>query len=122
MATALVSNGDLGGMYTYSPASQSFTRIVLTSFALRLITIQYEIFGLTRIFNTDYVKKNTLLDGYEYSFICSWINSDRSLSHDATWSSACSIAHLKKVKWGNVYLKSPPITNNPECTRQTGSL
>ena len=46
MITALVSNGDLGGMDTYSPASQSFTRLVLTSFAQRLMTIQYEIFGL----------------------------------------------------------------------------
>ena len=46
MATVLVSNYDLGGMYTYSPASQSFTRLVLTSFAQRLITIQYEISGL----------------------------------------------------------------------------
>jgi hypothetical protein len=43
MATELVSNGDLGGMDTYSPASQSFTRLVLTSFAQRLMTIQYEI-------------------------------------------------------------------------------
>ena len=51
--TALVSNCDLGGMYSYSPASQSFTRLVLTSFAQRLITIQYEISGLTRIFHTD---------------------------------------------------------------------
>ena len=50
MITALVSNGDLGGMDTYSPASQSFTRLVLTSFAQRLITIQYEISGLARIF------------------------------------------------------------------------
>ena len=49
MITALVSNGDLGGMDTYSPASQSFTRLVLTSFAQRLMTIQYEIFGLARI-------------------------------------------------------------------------
>ena len=50
MATALVSNGDLGGMDTYSPASQSFTRLVLTSFAQRLITIQYEISGLKKLF------------------------------------------------------------------------
>ncbi|MCF7729276.1 MAG: hypothetical protein K9M81_02795, partial [Chthoniobacterales bacterium] len=27
--TALVSNCDLGGMYSYSPASQSFARLVL---------------------------------------------------------------------------------------------
>gem|GEM_PF-2704441 len=44
--TALVSNCDLGGMYAYSPASQFFTRLVLTSFAQRLITIQYELSGL----------------------------------------------------------------------------
>ena len=40
-------------MSAYSPASQSFTRLVLTSFAQRLITIQYEISGLARIFHTD---------------------------------------------------------------------
>ncbi|MCF7729848.1 MAG: hypothetical protein K9M81_05720 [Chthoniobacterales bacterium] len=37
--TALVSNCDLGGMYSYSPASQSFARLVLISFARRLVTI-----------------------------------------------------------------------------------
>ncbi|MDH4470464.1 MAG: hypothetical protein QE493_05800 [Verrucomicrobiae bacterium] len=42
----LVSNCDLGGMYSYSPASQSFARLVLISFARRLMTIQYEISGL----------------------------------------------------------------------------
>ncbi|MCF7729597.1 MAG: hypothetical protein K9M81_04425, partial [Chthoniobacterales bacterium] len=46
--TALVSNCDLGGMYSYSPASQSFARLVLISFARRLMTIQYEISGLAR--------------------------------------------------------------------------
>ena len=49
MITALVSNGDLGGMDTYSLASQSFTPLVLTSFAQRLMTIQYEISGLREI-------------------------------------------------------------------------
>ncbi|MCF7729643.1 MAG: hypothetical protein K9M81_04660 [Chthoniobacterales bacterium] len=44
--TTLVSNCDLGGMYSYSPASQSFARLVLISFARRLMTIQYEISGL----------------------------------------------------------------------------
>ena len=61
--TALVSNGDLGGMDTYSPASQSFTRLVLTSFAQRLITIQYEISGLTRIFHTDHDEEVAKTDG-----------------------------------------------------------
>ena len=49
MATALVLNGDLGGMDTYSPTSQSFTRLVLTSFAQSLMTIQYEICALIGI-------------------------------------------------------------------------
>ncbi|MCF7729934.1 MAG: hypothetical protein K9M81_06170, partial [Chthoniobacterales bacterium] len=48
--TALVSNCDLGGMYSYSPASQSFARLVLISFAQRLMTIQYEISGLMTLF------------------------------------------------------------------------
>ncbi|MDH4469879.1 MAG: hypothetical protein QE493_02775, partial [Verrucomicrobiae bacterium] len=35
------------GQYeTYSPASQSFARLVLISFARRLMTLQYEICGL----------------------------------------------------------------------------
>ncbi|MCF7729427.1 MAG: hypothetical protein K9M81_03565, partial [Chthoniobacterales bacterium] len=53
--TALVSNCDLGGMYSYSPASQSFARLVLISFARRLMTIQYEISGLAlhRFFNQE---------------------------------------------------------------------
>ncbi|MCF7729654.1 MAG: hypothetical protein K9M81_04720, partial [Chthoniobacterales bacterium] len=55
--TALVSNCDLGGMYSYSPASQSFARLVLISFARRLMTIQYEISGLTRIFHPDHLRK-----------------------------------------------------------------
>ncbi|MCF7729921.1 MAG: hypothetical protein K9M81_06100 [Chthoniobacterales bacterium] len=46
--TALVSNCDLGGMYSYSPASQSFARLVLISFTQRLMTIQHEISGLTQ--------------------------------------------------------------------------
>ncbi|MCF7729899.1 MAG: hypothetical protein K9M81_05985 [Chthoniobacterales bacterium] len=48
--TALVSNCDLGGMYSYSPASQSFACLVLISFARRLMMIQYEISGLIRFF------------------------------------------------------------------------
>ncbi|MCF7728756.1 MAG: hypothetical protein K9M81_00145 [Chthoniobacterales bacterium] len=47
----MVSNCDLGGMYSYSPASQSFARLVLISFAQRLMTIQHEISGF-RIFHT----------------------------------------------------------------------
>ncbi|MCF7729569.1 MAG: hypothetical protein K9M81_04285 [Chthoniobacterales bacterium] len=43
----MVSNCDLGGMYSYSPASQSFARLVLISFARRFMTLQYPIFGLT---------------------------------------------------------------------------
>ena len=38
----------LKGLYTYSPASQSFTRLVLTSFTQRLMTIQHEISGLKK--------------------------------------------------------------------------
>ncbi|MCF7729728.1 MAG: hypothetical protein K9M81_05090 [Chthoniobacterales bacterium] len=52
----MVSNCDLGGMYSYSPASQSFARLVLISFARRLMTIQYEISGLARIFHTDLLR------------------------------------------------------------------
>ncbi|MCF7729726.1 MAG: hypothetical protein K9M81_05080 [Chthoniobacterales bacterium] len=38
---------EMGGRDSYSPASQSFARLVLISFARRLMTIQYEICGLT---------------------------------------------------------------------------
>ncbi|MDH4470934.1 MAG: hypothetical protein QE493_08225 [Verrucomicrobiae bacterium] len=47
MDATLDSHFDLGSMYTYSPASQSFARLVLISFARRLITLQYEISGLS---------------------------------------------------------------------------
>ena len=62
--TELVSNGDLGGMDTYSPASQSFTRLVLTSFAQRLMTIQYEISGLNLFFQL-FVNDKVSLHAFE---------------------------------------------------------
>ncbi|MCF7729586.1 MAG: hypothetical protein K9M81_04370 [Chthoniobacterales bacterium] len=40
---------EVGGRDSYSPASQSFARLVLISFAPRLMTIQYEISGLISI-------------------------------------------------------------------------
>ena len=48
MDAALDSHFDLDSMYTYSPALQSFARLVLISFAQRLMTLQYEISGLTQ--------------------------------------------------------------------------
>ncbi|MCF7728762.1 MAG: hypothetical protein K9M81_00175 [Chthoniobacterales bacterium] len=51
----MVSNCDLCSMCSYSPASQSFARLVLISFARRLMTLQYEISGLIR-----FSKKNPL--------------------------------------------------------------
>jgi hypothetical protein len=51
--TVLVSNCDLSSMCSCSPASQSFARLVLISFARRLMTLQYEISGLARLFHTD---------------------------------------------------------------------
>ncbi|MCF7729616.1 MAG: hypothetical protein K9M81_04520 [Chthoniobacterales bacterium] len=51
------SKSSSGCMYSYSPASQSFVRLVLISFAPRLMTIQHEICGLTRIFHTDLLRK-----------------------------------------------------------------
>ncbi len=58
-------------MYSYSPASQSFARLVLISFAQRLMTIHYEISGLTRIFHTNHLRKpgsqmDTSLDSHFY--------------------------------------------------------
>ncbi|MCF7729685.1 MAG: hypothetical protein K9M81_04875 [Chthoniobacterales bacterium] len=42
----MVSNCDWGGRNSYSQALQSFSRLVLMSFAQRLMTLQYEISGL----------------------------------------------------------------------------
>ena len=55
--TALFSKCDLSSMCSYSPASQSFARLVLISFAQRLMTIQHEISGLARIFHTNLLRK-----------------------------------------------------------------
>ncbi|MDH4470488.1 MAG: hypothetical protein QE493_05920 [Verrucomicrobiae bacterium] len=42
------SKSSLGSRDSYSPASQSFARLVLMSFVGRLMTLHYEIFGLVR--------------------------------------------------------------------------
>gem|GEM_PF-1971227 len=85
ISTVLVSNCDLGGMDTYSPASQSFTRLVLTSFAQCLITIQYEISG-PRIFRTDRDEETEKADGatlyllsFKTAIYCSWFQPARAL-------------------------------------------
>ncbi|MCF7729927.1 MAG: hypothetical protein K9M81_06130 [Chthoniobacterales bacterium] len=48
--TVLVSNCDWGGRDSYSPASQSFDRLVLIRFTRHLMTLQYEICGLITFF------------------------------------------------------------------------
>ncbi|MCF7729410.1 MAG: hypothetical protein K9M81_03475 [Chthoniobacterales bacterium] len=47
----------MGSRDSYSPASQSFARLVLISFARRLMTLWYEVFGLARIFHTNLLRK-----------------------------------------------------------------
>ncbi|MCF7729953.1 MAG: hypothetical protein K9M81_06265 [Chthoniobacterales bacterium] len=68
MDTALISNCDWSGVYSYSPALQSFARLVLISFARRLMTLQSEIFMLSLFFllvatplHADSVKRNPVL-------------------------------------------------------------
>ncbi|MCF7728971.1 MAG: hypothetical protein K9M81_01245 [Chthoniobacterales bacterium] len=46
----LDSHFDWSSVYTYSPASQFFSLLVLIGFAERLRTLQYEIFELTEFF------------------------------------------------------------------------
>ncbi len=77
------SKSSSGGMYTYSPASQSFARLVLTSFAQRLITIQYEISGLMTMRIAYDEKSMRLLTSY--------------FLHHATSSGHCSIARGERV-------------------------
>gem|GEM_PF-1026376 len=54
---SLDSHRDSSCRDSYSPAFQSFGRLALTSFVQRLMTLQYEIFGLARLFHSDLLRR-----------------------------------------------------------------